>query len=68
MSNLSYYLMALLLAAVLVWRLISGKALGTWWFSGITRQGNPGAYWFVLAVQGVIFIAFLTTGKTWNIR
>jgi len=56
------------LAAVLVWQLISGKALGTWWFSGITRQGNPAAYWFVLAVQGVIFIAFLTTGKTWNIR
>jgi len=68
MSNLTYYLMVLFLTAVLVWQLVSGKALGAWWFPRITRQDNPGAYWFVVAAQGAILIAFLMTGKTWNIR
>ena len=68
MSNFSYYSMVLLLTSVLVWQLISGKALGTWWFPRITREDNPGAYWLVVAVQGAILIAFLTTGKIWNIR
>jgi len=68
MSNLSYSLVALFLAAVLVWQLVSGTALGSWWFSRATRRGNPGAYWVVLAIQGAILIAFLMTGKTWNVR
>ncbi len=68
MINLSYALMALFLAAVLAWQLISGRALGTWWYPNITRQDNPRAYWFVVAVQGVILVAFLLTGKTWHLR
>lgn len=68
MSNLSYYLMVLFLATVMVWQLVSGKALGTWWFPRITRRDNPAAYWFVVADQGAILIAFIMTGKTWNFR
>ena len=68
MSNLSYRLMALFLAAVLPWQLSSGRALGTWWFPRITRRDNPRAYWFAVAVQGAILVAFLMTGKTWHMR
>jgi len=68
MSNTTYYLFALFLAGVLVWQLISGTALGTWWRPRITRQDNPGTYWFVLAAQSVILIAFLITGRAWHLR
>ncbi len=68
MSKLSYGLMALFLAAVLAWQLASGRALGTWWYPNITRQDSPWAYWFVVAVQGAILVAFLVTGKTWHLR
>ena len=37
MSNLSYYLMALFLAAVLAWQLASGTAPGSWWSPRLTR-------------------------------
>jgi hypothetical protein len=50
--------MALILAGVLAWQLLSGRALGTWWFPSITRRANPRAYWFVVAVQGAILVAF----------
>lgn len=52
MSNLSYYLVVLLLAAVLGWQLISGKALGTWWFSRITREDNPKLFWLAGGSSG----------------
>jgi hypothetical protein len=68
MSNFSYSLVALFLAAVLVWQLVSGTALGSWWFPRATRRENPRAYWVVVAIQGAILLAFLMTGKTWNVR
>jgi hypothetical protein len=68
MSGITYYLFALFMAGVLVWQFISGRALGTWWYPKITRQDNPGAYWFVVAAQGAILLAFLLTGKTWHVR
>jgi hypothetical protein len=64
MSNLTYHLVVLLLATVLGW----GKALDTWWFPRITREDNPKLFWLVVAAQGAILIAFLTTGKSWDIR
>jgi lipid-A-disaccharide synthase-like uncharacterized protein len=67
-SNLSHALMALLLAAVLAWQLFAGRALGTWWYPNMTRQNHPRAYWFVVAVQGVILVIFLLTGKAWHVR
>jgi len=67
-SNLSDGLMALFLAAVLAWQLASGQALGTWWFPNITRPDSPRAYWFAVAVQGAILVAFLVTGKKWQLR
>jgi hypothetical protein len=60
--------MALFLAAVLAWQLGSGRALSTWWRPHITRRDNPRAYWFAVAVQGGILVAFLMTGKTWHMR
>jgi hypothetical protein len=68
MSGITYYLVALLLVGVLVWQFISGRALGTWWYPKITRQDNPKTYWFVVAAQGAILLAFLLTGKTWHVR
>lgn len=68
MSHLGYGLMALFLAAVLAWQLISGKALGTWWSGQIMRQDRPLAYWIAVALQGVILIAFLVTGRSWHLR
>ena len=68
MSNLGYGLMALFLAAVLAWQLISGKAPGAWWSGHIVRQDRPGAYWFMVALQGLILFAFLLTGKSWRLR
>jgi hypothetical protein len=67
-SRPSYGLMALLLAAVLAWQLVSGKPLSAWWSGLITRQDRPRAYWFSVAAQGAILIAFLLTGKTWQVR
>jgi hypothetical protein len=68
MSNLSYSLVALFLAAILVWQLVSGTALGSWWFPRVTRRDNPGAYWVVVTIQSAILIAFFITGKTWHVR
>jgi len=67
-SRLSYGLMALFLAAVLAWQLISGKALDTWWSGQTLRQDRPLAYWIAVALQGVILIAFLVTGRSWHLR
>jgi len=60
--------MALFLAAGLMWQLVSAQALGSWWSPRLTRQDNPAGYWFVLAVQGAILVAFLATGRTWHLR
>ena len=68
MSTLSQLLMALLLCALLLWQLVSGVALGPWWHPRIARQDNPGTYWFVLAVQVVILVAIIFTGKSWHVR
>ena len=68
MSTTNYYLLAMFLAGVLLWQLISGKALGAWWHPVITRRGNPPTYWLVLAVQFAILAGFLLTGKAWHIR
>lgn len=68
MTNATYYGMAWFLAAVLVWQFISGQALGAWWRPRLGRRENPRGYWLVLAVQVAIFIAFVTTGKTWHVR
>jgi hypothetical protein len=68
MSNLTYSLMAIFLAAVLVWQLASDNALGTWWRPRTTRRGSPGVYWVSVVIQGAILVAFLMTGKMWHVR
>ena len=68
MSNSTYYLIVLFMAGVLALQLFSGTAMGAWWSRNPTRQDNPGAYWFVVAVQGAVLIAFLVTGRTWHVR
>jgi hypothetical protein len=68
MSNLTYSLMAIFLAAVLVSQLASGNALGTWWRPRITCRHSPGFYWVSVVIQGVILVAFLMTGKMWHVR
>jgi hypothetical protein len=68
MSNLTYFLLTLLFAAILVWQLLTGEALGTWWSGPISRQDKPWAYWFAVAAQGALLIAFLMTGKKWPVR
>jgi hypothetical protein len=69
MSSNEFHLFVLFLAGVLLWQLISGKALGAWWYPRITREESPKTYWFVLAVQGAILAGILTNGTaTWNFR
>jgi uncharacterized membrane protein len=68
MSNLTYSSLTLFLAALLVWQLVSGQALGSAWFRSPTRQDSPVAYWFVVATQAAILIAFVVTGKGWHLR
>lgn len=68
MSNASYWGFALLLTAVVVWQLATGRALGSGWFRGPTRREQPAAYWFVVAVQGAILVSFLMTGRAWHVR
>jgi len=69
MTAAIYYSVAVLLAAIPAWSLVSGKALGVWWWRTIiTRQNEPAAYWFVVAVQVGIFILFLLTGRSWHLR
>jgi len=67
-SSTTYYLVALFMGGVLVWQIVSGTAMGAWWDPSITRQDRPKTYWFVLAVQCGILLAFLFTGKSWPVR
>ena len=69
MSNPELILVALFMAGVLFWQFRTGNALGGWWWRPtIDREDSLGAYWFVLAIQLVILIAFLTTGYSWQLR
>jgi hypothetical protein len=68
MSGTKYLLVALFMVGVLLWQLVSGTALGTWWRPGINREEDPATYWFVVAIQGAILIAFLFTGRKWHLR
>ncbi|HYM34365.1 MAG TPA: hypothetical protein VET48_03160 [Steroidobacteraceae bacterium] len=68
MSDAMYHGLALLLAAVLLWQLISGKALGTWTRPVVARANDPGIYWILLTIHCAILIIFLLTGKSWHLR
>jgi hypothetical protein len=67
-SSTTYYLVALSMGGVLVWQIVSGEALGAWWQGRIFREDRPKTYWFMLAVQCAILIAFLFTGRSWPVR
>jgi len=66
MTVIENYLIALLLAGILVWELISGSALVMG--RGVSREARPGMYWFVLGVQFAILLLFLLTGQSWHVR
>lgn len=69
MTDTVYYSVALLLAAIPTWALISGKALGVWWWHTIIyRQDKPTVYWLVVAGQFCILFLFLCTGRSWHFR
>jgi hypothetical protein len=57
----------LFLTGVLVWQLASWQALGAW-SARLSRRDTPWGYWFAVAAQTAILIAFLLTGKTWHMR
>jgi len=64
MSSTYTYLIAFGLAGLVLWQLVTGKALDMYWRPTVTRQDNPGTYWFLLAVQSAFLIVVLVTGKT----
>ena len=68
MSWTTYYLLALFLCGVLLWQILSGTAIGAWWYPRITRHDNPKTYWVMLAVQCAILLAYLFTGRSWHVR
>jgi hypothetical protein len=67
MSGIKYFRFVLFWLGVLLWQLISGRALGAWGRPSIIRSDNPATYWFLLAAQGAFFIAFLFTGNSWHL-
>lgn len=60
MSPSGFCLFAL---AVLLWQLVTGKELRTWWRPSIVREGDPGTYGFVLAIRSAI----LSLSDDWTI-
>ena len=68
MSRSEQFLVALAVVGALLWQLYSGRGLGVWWRSNITRQDDPGAYWFVCALQFAILILVRLTGRMWHVR
>jgi hypothetical protein len=68
-TGIKYYLFGLFMAAVVVWQLISGTAMG---FrrspEKVARDDDPLVYWLSVAAQFVIFLLFLFTGAKWHIR
>lgn len=69
MNGFTYYLLAIFLVSVLIWQIVTGITSVAWlWHSRITREDKPIFFWGILAVQLAILIAFLVTGKSWQIR
>ena len=64
MNSVPEFLFALVGVGVVLWQLITGKAYGGSWGGSVTRQENPGMYWFLVLVQSAILIIVLVTGKT----
>jgi hypothetical protein len=68
MDNLPDYLFALALAGLVLWQLISGKALDRSLRPSVTRKDNPAMYWSVVLIQSAFLIAILVIGKTsWQV-
>jgi hypothetical protein len=68
MSNGYTFILALGLAGLVLWQLVTGKALDMYWRPTVTRKENPRMYWFVLTVQSGILMVIQVTGKsTWQL-
>jgi TRAP-type C4-dicarboxylate transport system permease small subunit len=64
MHTLLYYLVVLLLGAVLVMCLRTGYVGWEWWDRrGTYRDQYPGAYWAMIILQVVLFVYFVMHGK-----
>jgi hypothetical protein len=60
-------LFVLALAGLVLWQLVTGKALDRSWHPSVTRQENPGMYWFIVIFQSALLMVILVTGTTsWN--
>lgn len=57
-------IVVLVLAAIVAWQLVSGKALDGRWRPSIRRDERPGTYWLVVAGQAAILALVVTTGRT----
>lgn len=68
MSNGTFHLITMLLVALPVCVLVTGKAGGPWWMPNITREHTPGMYWLTVVLQVAVLIAFVTTGRMWDPR
>jgi len=64
MHTLLYYLIVLLLGAILVFSLRTGYAGWEWWDKRPTyRDQYPAAYWATMILKFVLFIYFVMHGK-----
>jgi hypothetical protein len=69
MSNTTYVLVAAFMAAVLVWQVVSGVSSVVWWWRPrVARRENPGIFWTAIALQLAVLVAFLLTGRSWQLR
>jgi hypothetical protein len=67
MDRLLTGLFVLALAGLVFWQLVTGKVLDRSWRPSVTRQDNPGMYWFIVIFQSALLMVILVTGTTsWN--
>ncbi|HEY2065518.1 MAG TPA: hypothetical protein VGG84_06135 [Gemmatimonadaceae bacterium] len=69
-NNVPWFLTVLLWVAVITWQLRTGFVIGPWWegLRRIDRDDKPWQYWFMIAIQGVVFLYLVINGRSWPVR
>jgi hypothetical protein len=65
MTARDYHLVILIEIGILAFQLRVGRAAGWRWEPLVRREDQPRAYWTLMALHGVFFVALLKYGRTW---
>jgi len=55
---------SVILGGIVLFQLVSGKALDGSWRPTISRRDQPGTYWFFVLVQSTLLLIVVVTGQT----